>query len=201
MSKKQLDRVKQKGIEEAKKFLWIFVYLFILLSLFAAHKAIILGENSYFYHGGFAIINAFVLAKVILIAGMFDWGSGLKEKPLIHVIVFNSAVFSVVLMSFHILEEMLGGMWHGKTAFASIPTFGSGGLESILVVGVIMFLVLMPFFALKEIGVQMGNNSLYELFFVRRIRYVPQNGTRPEDKTALQGNTVSMRNSMREDIP
>jgi len=36
-----------------------------------------------------------------------------------------------------------------------------------------MFIVLMAFFALREIGEDIGEDKLYELFFVRRIKYAP----------------------------
>ena len=51
---------------------------------------------------------------------------------------------------------------------------GGGSLKGILVVGIIMFFVLMPFFALKEIGRDIGDGKLYELFFIRRTKYTPQ---------------------------
>jgi len=31
----------------------------------------------------------------------------------------------------------------------------------------------MPYFALKEVGRVIGSDKLYELFFVRRIKYAP----------------------------
>ncbi|WP_143039777.1 MULTISPECIES: hypothetical protein [Bradyrhizobium] len=52
----------------------------------------------------------------------------------------------------------------GKTAAASIPDIGEGSLKSIFVVGLMMFVVLIPFFALKEVGRAIGEDSLYELF-------------------------------------
>lgn len=174
MLDQRLAHVKQKGVEEARKFVWIFIYLWILLGLFSIHKALILNEKYLLYHQGFAVINAFVLAKIMLVGEMFRIGDNLKEKPLIYPIIFKSVVFSVILMSFHIFEELLVGMWHGKSVAESMPAIGGASLKGILVVGGIMFVVLMPFFALKEIGIVVGNNKLYELFFVRRTRYVPQ---------------------------
>jgi hypothetical protein len=76
-------------------------------------------------------------------------------------------------MSFYIIEETLIGMWHGKTATESIPDIGGGSLKGILVVGVMMFVVLMPFFALGEFARDIGEDSLYEQFFVRRSRHMP----------------------------
>jgi hypothetical protein len=36
-----------------------------------------------------------------------------------------------------------------------------------------MFVVLMPFFALRELARDFGDDRLYELFFVRRTKYMP----------------------------
>ena len=79
---------------------------------------------------------------------------------------------SLGFLSFYLLEEILLGMWHGKTFSDSIPAVGGGTLGGILSIGIIMFVVLMPFFALKEIGRDIGEDKLYELFFVRRTKYV-----------------------------
>jgi hypothetical protein len=76
----------------------------------------------------------------------------------------------MILMSFYIVEETLIGMWHGKTAAESIPDIGGGSLKGILVVGLVMFIVLIPFFALKEISRAIGDDRLHELFFVRRTK-------------------------------
>jgi hypothetical protein len=46
-------------------------------------------------------------------------------------------------------------------------------LKGILVVGVMMFVVLMPFFAMTELSRDLGDDRLYELFFVRRGTHSP----------------------------
>ena len=61
----------------------------------------------------------------------------------------------------------------GKTVAESMADFGGGSLEGILVFGVIGFIVLMPFFALREIGRDIGDDKLFEQFFVRRTPYIP----------------------------
>jgi hypothetical protein len=168
----QLNRLKEKGVIEARRLFWIFAYLWVLLGLFALHKSIILNEPDPFYHQGFAVINALVLAKIMFVAEVFHVADDLKHRPLIYPILYKPAVFSLILISFHLLEEVLTGMWHGKTIAESIAAL-SGGLEGILVLGVIMFVVLMPFFALREVGRDIGDDRLFEQFFVRRARYFP----------------------------
>jgi hypothetical protein len=171
MLNEKFNRIKQKGIEEARNLFWIFVYLWALLSLFAVHKALILNEPNLFYHGGFAVINAWLLAKVMLAAEMLHIADNLKHKPLIYPIVFKSAVFSLILISFYVIEEIVLGMWKGETFADSVPAIG---LKGELVVAMIMFVVLMPFFALRELGRDIGADKLYEHFLVRRTKFSPQ---------------------------
>jgi hypothetical protein len=167
----RINQIKAKGIVEGKRLFWMFVYLWVLLGLFSIHKSIVLNEPNLLYHQGFAFINAWLLAKVMLTAEMFHVADNLKHKPLIYPIMFKSATYSMILMSFYIIEETLIGMWHGKTATESIPDIGGGSLKGILVVGFMMFVVLMPFFALREISRAIGDDNLYELFLVRGSRY------------------------------
>lgn len=55
----------------------------------------------------------------------------------------------------YILEATVIGMCHGKTAIESTDT-GGGSLKGILAVDFIMFVVLMPFVALKELARTIG---------------------------------------------
>jgi hypothetical protein len=169
----RINQIKAKGIAEGRRLLWIFAYLWVLFALFSIHKSIVLNEHNLIYHQGFAFINAGILAKVMLTAEIFNVADNLKHKPLIYPILFKSAIFSAILMSFYTIEETLIGMWHGKTAAESIPDIGGGSLKGILVVGVMMFVVLIPFFALKEIGRAVGEDNLFELFFARKSRLKP----------------------------
>jgi hypothetical protein len=172
MVEDQLSHLKEKSVTEARRLFWIFAYLWVLLGLFALHKSIVLNEPHPFYHQGFAIINALVLAKIMFLAEAFHVADGLKHKPLIYPIVYKSAVFSGLLITFHLLEDALAGMWHGKTFAESIAAL-SGAPDEMLVFAVIMFVVLMPFFALREVGRDIGDDKLFEQFFVRRTPYFP----------------------------
>lgn len=173
MLNEQLNRLKQKSIAEGRRLLWIFIYLWVLLGLFAVHKSIVLNEPHLFYDEGFAFINAWLLAKIMLVAEEFHLADNLKHKPLIYPIVFRSAAFSLILIAFYFFEEILVGMWRGKTFAASIPALGGGSLEGIFVVGMIMLVALTPFFALREIARDVGDDKLYEQFFIRRTKYIP----------------------------
>src|ERR1700732_3006539 len=144
MANERLLRLKTGAIDETRELCGIFIYFWVLLSLFSLHKALVLNEESLIYHQGFALINALALAKVVLVAEYFHVGDNLKNRPLIYPIMFKSAVFAVILLCFHIIEETLLGVLHGKKLSQSIPgDIGGGKLQGILMVGIIMFVVLM----------------------------------------------------------
>ena len=118
--------------------------------MFSLHKALVLNDESLIFHQGFAFINALALAKVVLVGEYFHVGDKLTNRPLIYPIMFKSAVFALILICFHMIEETLIGILHGKTFSQSIPKIADGTLQGILMVGIIMFVVLTPFFAFRD---------------------------------------------------
>ena len=163
MANERMLRLKRGAIAETRELFGIFIYFWVLLSLFSLHKALVLNDESLIYHQGFALINALALAKVVLVGEYFHVGDKLKNRPLIYPIMFKAAVFAVLLISFHIIEETLIGVLHGRTLSQSIPDIGGGKLQRILMVGIIMFVVLTPFFAFRELGRAIGTEQLHSL--------------------------------------
>lgn len=165
-------RLKESAITEAKKFAVIVGYLWMLFALLQLHRLTILREQNpgspIGYRFGFALINALILGKVILIAEAFHTGERFKDKPLVYAILFKSAVFSVLLLCFDILEEVLVGVFHHKTLTQSMPTLGGGGVEGLLVVGLMVFIVLIPFFSFTEVAHVIGEDELLSMIFKRR---------------------------------
>jgi hypothetical protein len=160
--------VKDKALHQAKQFLFIFLYLFVLLVVFAMDRAIVLEQHNLgFTDYGFALVNALVLGKVILVAEDFHLGRGFEGRPLVYPVLFKSLLFAVVLIGFHILESILKGWWHDRTLLESISWIGGGGIKGILFLGFMMFVVLIPFFAFRELDRLLGSAVLRTLLFER----------------------------------
>src|SRR6516164_8566010 len=54
-------RLKERAVHEARRFVFIFLYLFILFGLFTIHEAIILEQHHIDYtYAGFALVNALI---------------------------------------------------------------------------------------------------------------------------------------------
>ena len=174
ISDQQKQKVKKRAITELKRFAGIVFYLWVLLSLLQIHRLAVLREVHQTavsgYRFGFAAINALVLGKVILIAEDLHVGERFSKKRVIHSALFKSAVFAVLLVCFDILEEVIVGVVHGKSVAASVPQLGGGGLEGALIMGIIGFVVLIPFFLYTEMQRVLGKNELYSLMFRNRSK-------------------------------
>src|SRR3974390_1494364 len=111
----QKKTLKQKAIREFKEYLGVSLYLFIFLGMFIVYKAIVLRQHEIdFAAHGFALVNALVLGKFMLIAKAFHPGKELADKPLAYPTLVKSAISAVVLMVCKILEEATVGYFHGR---------------------------------------------------------------------------------------
>ena len=78
----------------------IFIYFCVLIGLLTAFKSLVLKEPNLIYHQGFTLINAWLLAKVVLMAEYFKIADNLRNKLLVYPIAFKSAEFCIILMCF-----------------------------------------------------------------------------------------------------
>jgi hypothetical protein len=163
--------LKEKAVFQLKEFFGMFLYVWFLLALFDIHQSIILAQEHINYQAqGFAIINALILAKVLLIGEDLHLARELEHKSLAYSILYKSLVFSVLLIGFHIVEEMVVGLIRGRSIAQSFPAAGGGSVQAILSRGAIEFVALIPFFAFREIGRVIGKSELWSLLLTRGTR-------------------------------
>jgi len=165
--------LKQKAYHELMEFLAIALYLWVILALFQLYRSLLLSEEhiSVVAHQWFAVINALALGKVLLIAKALHLGDRADRWPLICPTVLKSALFTIVLACFKILEDAGLGMYRGKSFQQSIADLGGGTLNGILCVSLILFVTLIPFFGVTELQGVLGEGKLMQLFFRPRSSF------------------------------
>ena len=68
--------LKERVAEEGRRFLVMFLYLWVLFALSALHEKIVLREvGASLPSQGFAFVNALVLAKVMLVGENLNLGA------------------------------------------------------------------------------------------------------------------------------
>lgn len=174
ISNLQKRKIKETAIAETKRGIAIALYLWLLLSVFELHRLSVLRGihlNSLVdYRFGLAAFNALILAKVILIGQALRAGRQLSEKPLIYATLLKSALFALLLICFEIVEETVSGLVSGKSLAASIPQLGGGGLEGAVLVGILAFIALIPFFFYTEVQTVIGKEKMRSLLFQERSK-------------------------------
>lgn len=143
----------------------MFLYLWLLFALFTYHEAIVLAKHHIDYKPfGLAFVNAFVLAKVMLVAEELRVGTRFRKSAPVFPVLHKSLLFAIIFICFNMAEEIVVGLWKGETLAESIPKIGGGSPLGIVIAGMIITVALIPFFAFRELSRVMGKGVLETLF-------------------------------------
>jgi len=162
--------LKQKAAHEFKEITIVFLYLAFFFCALSTYRTLLLEkyEVSYFDYGT-ALLNAFVITKVILIGEAAHLGKKLNPKPLLYSSISKAFLYGLLVFAFHLVEEMAKRLIHGKDIAGA---FQDVRLDDLLARCVIIFGTFIPFFAFRELGRVLGQDQFRALFL--------QTGTAPK---------------------
>ena len=157
---------RRRILSEMIEYYFDFLYLAFFLVAFAWYRRLVLAEYDITYLGyGIPLVEAAVLAKVIMIGDLVPMGRGFQRQPLIIPTVFRSVLFSFYVLIFSLVEHTLTGLLHGKGWLAGVLEMESKGRYELLAQCVIIFGAFVPFFAFKELEKVLGKDRLRSLFW------------------------------------
>jgi hypothetical protein len=162
----QKTGLKQKVAHELEEFTMIFLYLAFFFCSIATYSMLLLNkfQISYFTYGA-ALLNALIIAKVILIGEYAHLGKKLEAKPLIYSSIYKAFLFSLLVFAFHIIEEAIKHLVHDQriaTAFREVH------IDDLLSRTVIIFCTFIPLFAFREMQRVLGEEHFRALLFKGR---------------------------------
>jgi hypothetical protein len=155
--------LKERAVTEFQKFAVITLYLWILFAVFGLHKQLLLGRGVSGWQQGFALINALVFAKVILLGEVLKLGRGGETHRLVWIVLRKSLIFAVLIVVFHIVEEAIRAWFQGHPVSEAITGFGGSWL-GVVAYGAIFFVMLIPFWAFQEASEVLGPGVVWNLF-------------------------------------
>ncbi|HEY6343908.1 MAG TPA: hypothetical protein VIY49_20625 [Bryobacteraceae bacterium] len=158
---------KQRIVHELWEFLTVFLFLAPFFASFATYRVYLKGGSGELLALGIAMVNALVLAKIILIGEMARLGRRSENKPLFVSTIHKAIMFTMLYLAFHVLEEGVRGVLHGHSFFRPLVV----EKEELLGIGLVLFFAMIPFFAMREMRRVMGADNFRHLFF---------GGNRPE---------------------
>ena len=158
------ESLKARFFGEMKIYFAITLYLWVVLALFALYKRALLNENGIdYWRQGYAIVNALILGKVLLIGEMLKLGDGLRKRALVWVVLGRTVLFTALLMVFHVIEETIHAAIKGLPVGESIMSIGGGSWFGMFVYAAIMFVMLIPLTAFRELSFVLGTDVMWKL--------------------------------------
>jgi len=162
----QHQSLKERAIEEFKIYWIITLYLAVFLGSFTVYRRLILKEFGVAYlNYGFALIEALIIAKVILIGRAFGLGKRFEHGPLFLSVLYKSILFGAFVFLFGILEHVVEGLFHKKDWVSILHGLTELGMYEVLARMIMLVVAFVPFFAFWEVGRVLGPGKLSALFF------------------------------------
>ena len=111
---KKKSNLKERVIHEVVEYWLNVVYLTFVFAAFTQYRRFLLAAHNITYTNyGIAVIQALILAKVIMIGDAVRLGRGLERKPLIYATLYKTTVFTIFVGVFKIIEHAIKGLWNG----------------------------------------------------------------------------------------
>jgi hypothetical protein len=172
-----------------------FVFLSFIFGAFTLYRRLILAEYHIGYaHYGIALVEALVLAKIVMIGDIIGLGRRLENRPLVFPTLYKAFTFSLWVAVFGAGEHIVEGFLRGEGLTGGLHTLMSQGKYEISARALLMFFAFIPFFAFRETERVLGEGAIRTLFFRRRgsAESAPPR-TRTPHEQAHEGERVRVR--------
>jgi hypothetical protein len=155
--------LKQKAIHEFEQFVGISLYLAFFFCAIATYGMLLLHrfQDSWLNYS-FALINALVIAKVILIGEYAHLGKKYEARTLLLSSFYKAFLFGLLVFGFHIVEEAIKRLLHGQHMAG---VFSDMHIDDLLGRSLVVFCTFIPFFAFRELRRVLGEDKFNALFF------------------------------------
>jgi len=158
--------LKQKAIHEFVEAIEISLYLAFFFCAVVTYRLILLHDfrdSSLNY--SFAVINALVVAKVILIGEASRLGKKYEARSLLLSSIYKALVFGLLVFGFHIVEEAIKRLLHGGNI---ADVFRDMHLDDLLCRSLVVFCTFIPLFAFRELRRVLGEDKFDDLILHAR---------------------------------
>jgi GYF domain 2 len=161
--------LKQRLERELFEYVMISAYLFVCFAALLFYKSAILrSEGIEFAPFGIAVVKALIIGKFVLVLHALKIGES-KGGPAVLVIdvLKKSIVFLVFLSFLAVLEEIIAGFIHGREIREVVGEIGGGTMQEALATGILLLLILIPYFTFRIVSVRLGEGVLRRILTER----------------------------------
>jgi hypothetical protein len=154
--------LKQKITHQLEELAKIFLYLAFCFCAVATYRMLLNQFHLSYFDYGTALINALVIAKVILLGEDAHLGRKHEAKPLIVSALYKAFLFGLLVFAFHLVEEATKRLWRGNSLAGAVHDMR---IDDLLARSVIMFSTFIPLFGFLELRRVLGDDKFHDLVF------------------------------------
>lgn len=141
---------KVKIKHELKEMLTLSLYLAFFFCAIAVYDMLLLRQyNVEYWTIAFALINALVITKVIMIGEYAKLGRMHEDKSLLVSTVWKAFVFGLLVFAFHVVEDVIKRLIHGADVAKAT---GEIRFDQLVARSIVVFCTFIPLFGFREIG-------------------------------------------------
>jgi len=153
--------MKQKAAHEGMELLILFVYLGFFFCALVTYRTLLLkGYESVSLDYGFALLNALIIAKVILIGDFVKAVHKYEAKALVLSVFYKAFIYGIFVFIFHLVEEVIKSLIHhgdvGK-AFQEVK------LDQLAIRCLIIFCTFLSLFGFRELRRVIGEEEFHHM--------------------------------------
>ena len=157
--------LKERALEELKVYWIITLYLWLFLGLFTVYRRLIVAETGDDYlHYGIAMVEAMIIAKVVLIGRLFGFSRRFEDRALIVPVIYKSILFGLLVMLFGVVERLVSGWIHHQGVWSGLHEIAATGADELGARALMLIVAFVPFFAFSELGRVLGMDRLAAMF-------------------------------------
>jgi hypothetical protein len=155
--------LKEKAVHELRELVMLSLYLAFFFCALATYRMLLLRE----FHVvsltfAFALINALVVAKVIMIGELAKVGKRYEARPLLLSVIWKAFLFGLLVFAFHIVEEVIKHLVHGE---AISGAFREIHIDDLLGRSLVVFCTFITLFGFREFRRVLGEEKFQAMLF------------------------------------
>ena len=158
--------IKQKALHELREMVVLTLYLAFFFCALATYRMLLLREfhiDSLTY--AFALINALVIAKVIMIGELAKVGKRHESKPLLVSAIWKAFIFGLLVLVFHFAEEIIKHLLHGGDIAGA---FREVRIDDLLGRSLVVFCTFITLFGFREFRRVLGEEKFHAMLLGSR---------------------------------
>ena len=167
MTKTAAERaeLKRKAMHEFREMVVIFLYLAFFFCALVTYSMLLLNEfHVRYWNYAFALINALVITKVIMIGEYAKVGRKYEARALFLSAIWKALLFGLLVFGFHVVEEVIKRLLHGADISGATREIR---VDELLGRSIVVFCTFIPLFAFREFRRVLGEDKFRALFFKR----------------------------------